>query len=265
MCYDRNMTNIFQDVEKKLELMASSRQYFADENDRFFAARMYKSGIETYTSKLQALSFDDFESVLDAGCGFGQWLLSLSLMNKKVVGIDLSQERVNFVNEMLSNLEITNATVVQGSIMSTKFSSNSFSGIFSYGTVFCTPWKKTLEEFYRILAPNGLIYFNIATIDWYIFLWKTEHNKVTDYNPRRIAAEALMNSTNYTENQQDFSGQIVMDVDETRNFLRHLGFVDIEIHREGNLDGRENLEKTRDIWRQNGERGLFEITARKRG
>lgn len=256
------MKKNFDLVMRKLDRKYFVNVDFPDENELAFAKRMFTTEFNVYENKLRLLGFYDLEKVLDAGCGFGQWLLPLSYLNKEVVGIDISKNRVNFVNEVLQEIGRNNAFAEQASTTTTIFPSNNFQAIFSYGVVFCTPWKKSLTEFYRILAPGGLLYFNFASIDWYTFLWRTEHNKTGGYSPRSIVAEAFGNYVQYQKSLNDFDGQVIMEPIETESFLRSLGFININIAKEGMLQNNSKKESN-SIWGTNGERGIYEITAEK--
>ena len=256
------MKDNFKLVLSKLDKKDFMNVDFPDENELLFAKRMFTTEFNVYENKLRLLGFYDFEKVLDAGCGYGQWLLPLSYLNKEVVGIDISKNRVNFVNAVLQEMGRKNAFVEQASTTTTMFPSNTFQAIFSYGVVFCTPWKKSLEEFYRLLAPGGLLYFNIASIDWYTFLWKSEHNKTEGYSPRSVVAEAFINYVQYQKAVNEFDGQVIMDPIETKTFLSSLGFVNINIAKEGSLQNNSKKEKN-SIWETNGDRGIYEVTAEK--
>lgn len=256
------MEDIFKLALSKLDKKEFVNVDFPDENELTFAKRVFTTNFDVYENRLRMLGFCNFEKVLDAGCGYGQWLLPLSYLNNEVVGIDISKNRVNFVNTVLQEMGRKNASAKQASTTTTMFPANIFQGIFSYGVVFCTPWKKSLKEFYRLLTPGGLLYFNIASIDWYTFLWKTEHNKTIGYSPRSIVAEAFENYVQYQKAWDDFDGQVIMEPVETESFLSSLGFVNIKIAKEGLLQNNSKKE-INSIWETNGKRGIYEVTAQK--
>ena len=56
-------------------------------NDAAFLSRVYQTGLTKYQERLRAISFYGLRHVLDAGCGFGQWTLSLSGLNEGGLGL----------------------------------------------------------------------------------------------------------------------------------------------------------------------------------
>ena len=53
-------------------------------NDSLFVERIFHGGIEKYLRRLNAIELKNFDNVLDAGCGFGQWSIALSQTNGTV-------------------------------------------------------------------------------------------------------------------------------------------------------------------------------------
>ena len=172
------------------------------EKDSKFAKRCFGAGIEKYVNRLKQISFTNKNSVLDAGCGFGQWSLALSLLNSEVTSIDFSQKRVNFLNKIKNNLPNTKINAFQGEIESIDLKPNQFDLIFCYGVIFLCDWKLALSKLINLLKPGGRIYVNANDIGWYIFLWETEHNKTPDYSPKKIVSEVFSNTYNYESNLQ---------------------------------------------------------------
>lgn len=225
---------------------------------------MFSKPSSTYANTLERIEFVDLETVLDAGCGFGQWVIPLAEVNKFVYAIDYSENRVNFVRHIAKNCNLNNVSVQKSSVDDTHYQSDMFEAVFSYGVVFCTPWKSTLKEFFRILRPGGHLYFNIATIDWYSFLWKTEHNKCEGYDPREVVTTAFKNFEAYKYDKIFQSGQIIMEIDATRNYLDELGFERILSGVEGSLDltslDQKSSHKVNSV---NSDRGIYEFLATK--
>jgi hypothetical protein len=71
-----------------------------------------------------------------------------------------------------------------------------------------------------------------------------------------------VNYVQYQKSLNDFDGQVVMDPIETKSFLSSLGFININIAKEGSLQNNSKKEKN-SIWETNGERGIYEVTAEK--
>lgn len=238
---------------------ASSAKFFLGDNDRAFAKRMFSSDTATYESSIRRLGFRDLGTVLDAGCGYGQWSFALAEVNSHVLSIDVSSERVAFVCEVLARTGIENMVASSSNLSELTLDSETIDGIFSYGVVFCTPWRQTLAAFSRVLKPGGYLYFNATSIDWFSYLWRTRHNECSDYKPREVVAGALANSLLYERGERDWTGQVVMDPEETVQELSTLGFVQIEWGWEGSLGAGEVSEEF-DI---DSARGLFEVRCMK--
>ena len=75
-------------------------------NDQLFIRRIYDEGIDKYIERLQAIGFTEHSHVLDAGCGYGQWSLAMAEMNKEVSACDISQLRIDFLGDLVKNLDM---------------------------------------------------------------------------------------------------------------------------------------------------------------
>ena len=129
----------------------------------------YKT-IDFYTSRLNCLGFSGLNTVLDAGCGIGQWSIALSQLNNKVQAIDLMGTRINFAKALASHMKRDNVEFAVGNLEKLPYKNESFDAIFCYGVFMFTHTKKTLDEFYRILKPEGKLYFNFNSLGWYAHL-----------------------------------------------------------------------------------------------
>lgn len=167
------------------------------DNDAAFLQRIYADGFDKYKRRVERYDFVGFENVLDAGCGFGQWSISLAEYNEKVTAIDINKRRIEVLSEILARIGISNIQCQVSSLEKLPFEDDTFSLIFCYGVIFLTDWKKTLREFARTLKSKGCIYLNANGFGWYKFLWETEHNKTIDYDPKLRVVETLQNTLAY--------------------------------------------------------------------
>jgi len=232
---------------------------FEGENARGFARRMFRTNVATYESAIRRIGFRNLGIVLDAGCGYGQWSFALAEYNAQILSIDVSLERVNFISKVLSRSSVDNIMVSPGDLGNNVLDSETVNAVFSYGVVFCTPWRETLAEFHRVLRPGGHLYFNATSIDWFAYLWRTRHNECSDYKPREVAVSALANSLEYDRGSRGWSGQVVMEPEKTTLELSSLGFVDIDWGWEGSLTEAGRLQS----FDSKLARGLFEVRCRK--
>ena len=74
---------------------------------------------------------------------------------------------------------------------------NCFDLVFCYGVIFLTPWRQSLGELSRVLKTGGKLYVNANGLGWYNYLWKEEHNKTTDYDPKAVAAQSFSSTLRY--------------------------------------------------------------------
>lgn len=116
----------------------------------------------------KALELPRGAKVLDAGCGEGYVAMHLAQeFGYDVHGIDLLPEAIKSAedNKAKANLGTINFSVMDYS--ETSFPEDTFDGIYTIETFVHTPdYKKTLQEFYRILKPGGvLVNFEYALAD----------------------------------------------------------------------------------------------------
>ena len=90
----------------------------------------------------------------------GQWLRALAGLNESVTGLEYATERVVVSSEILTQMQIGNARVVQGAAEAIPFADQSFDAIFSYSVLLLTDYRKALAEAWRVLKPGGKFYFN---------------------------------------------------------------------------------------------------------
>ena len=213
-------------------------------NDTSFLERVYCDGLGKYTSRLQSLGFSNMTNVLDAGCGYGQWSLSLSRLNSSVESCDISPVRINLLKMLCNDFNISNVNPLISGIDLTPYPDNFFDGVFCYGVIFLTPWHKSLAEFKRIIRPGGKLYVNANDLAWYMFLWNEEHNKAIDYDPKQVAASSLVDTLIYDRENTFRPGMnLIIEPNSLKAELNHLGFVDVSIASEGNLHLNKDYSK----------------------
>lgn len=214
-----------------------------DDADADFFRRCWSRGMGEYRERLKAINFIDMDRVLDAGCGFGQWLAPLSEANNHVYGIDPAENRLNVVRDLVSKLDLKNVTLHKNEITDPYFEQDSFDGIFCYSVVFLTDYRQTLTELYRIMKPKGTLYFTANGLGWYIYCLMSEHNKSSDYDPRKMALDAIEHSLSYFSGGRYQSGkQLIISQEQIYNDLRGIGFKDIRISPEGTLSLNPKIE-----------------------
>lgn len=221
--------------EKLRQVIAQHLPRLGDNSGRFLD-RVYSNDLSVYALRLQAVGFNGRERVLDAGCGFGQWSLALAGINAQVVGLDIFQDRVDFVRDAAAAIGLGNLQVELGSIEDLPFGEQAFDAVYCYGTIFLTRWRKSLTELFRVLKPGGILYLNANGIGWYKHLWINEPNKANDYDPRERTAKVFMNTWRYDRGDDVETGMdILVDPQELKQALLYLGFKNIRLEAEGRL------------------------------
>lgn len=232
-----------------------------------FARRCYDHGIAGYRARLQQYGFTGRANVLDAGCGFGQWALALAELNERVVACDVSSQRVALAAELARDAGIDNVTFAEASLSALPYPDASFDGVFCYGVLPLTPWRDALAELARLVRPGGALYVNANGFGWYKNLWQTEPNRSAEYDPRLVAARALLNTRRYDLGEPAEPGsEIVIEPTALREALTAVGFGQIVVADEG-CAGASDLEAARaaSFFRgaYGGDLGVYEVIARR--
>lgn len=235
-------------------------------NDLDFYWRVWKENLNIYIERLKAIEFAGMRRVLDAGCGFGQWTLSLAELNDYVCGIDIIPDRIKVVKTIVQKLEIKNIELKRQSVEHIKYSSRTFDGIFCYGVLYMTDYKKTLKEFRRLLKPGGKIYLCLNGLGWYIYNILDNPNKSMHYNPRELAIKAVANTLNFFSGGRHNSHQeLIIPSQALKNYMSSIGFYKIKIGAEGTIKLRQGANiHSFYASRYYGLEGVYEIIAYKK-
>jgi len=96
--------------------------------------------------------------ILEAGCGLGPWVIKLSMLGYKMVGIDYQQECIDKVKAYDAALEVYTADV-----RSMPFEANYFSTYLSWGVIehFAEGPDGVLNEAYRVLKSEGKLILTV--------------------------------------------------------------------------------------------------------
>jgi len=103
-----------------------------------------------FYSKIIDAYFSECSSILDAGCGFGDFLIVAKGKNKVVIGADLNRS-------LLIALRRIGFDVVQCDVSHLPFKGNSIDGIFFSHVIEHIPWSNAitvLRKLKRVLKIN---------------------------------------------------------------------------------------------------------------
>ncbi len=126
-------------------------------------------------------------SILDIGCGTGSTLRQLSKLGK-VIGIDFSQEAINYCNKRgLKNVTLGDATRL-------RFRSKSFDCVTVFDVIeHIDEDLKAFKEIKRVLKSGGIAIF---TMPAFMFLW--DNHDVVNQHYRRYSMQELKNKLQFT-------------------------------------------------------------------
>jgi len=145
------------------------KEFYIDENpecnlwDNMWMSRTIEKELEACDIEnpprdlfLEFLSKKD--KILDAGCGFGKWVIFLHRLGYDIVGIDNNKLAVSKLKEFDDSLKIE-----AGDILNINYPDNYFNAYISMGVIehFEEGPQAALNEAYRIVKPGGLIFVSV--------------------------------------------------------------------------------------------------------
>ena len=97
-------------------------------------------------------------SILDGGCGLGDWVLYLAKQGFNTIGIDISRKTVELLKERFPE-----ANFLNGDIRNSGLDSDSFDAYFSWGVFehFEAGPQDCIREAWRILKPGGKLFISV--------------------------------------------------------------------------------------------------------
>ena len=144
--------------------------------------------------------------ILDAGCGFGEWVSFLTQKGYRAEGLDFSKELIGRLRDVYPDLSWT-----QGNVTSLPYHADTFDGLVSWGVIEHeeTGPLAALSEFHRVLKQGATV---IVTVP-------------LDSPAQRRSAGYLYHRT---ARQQTFF-QYFFRVDELADCVRSVGFDVVDV------------------------------------
>ncbi|MCL2187869.1 MAG: class I SAM-dependent methyltransferase [Defluviitaleaceae bacterium] len=122
----------------------------------------YVKGYLTWKPKfLDVFNAHNIESVCDAACGFGAYSVMLTKNGYDVCGFDISDKSVDLTNRIMQAFGCENGGYKVCSLTSIEYDDASFDAVVAHAVIDHLPLadaKIALEELFRILVPDGLLY-----------------------------------------------------------------------------------------------------------
>lgn len=118
--------------------------------------------IEKSPREMFRLYLSKSDKIIDAGCGFGKWVIYLHRLGYNITGIDSSKLAITKLREFDSTLQVE-----LGDIQNIPYPDNYFDAYISIGVVehFEEGPKKALKEAYRLVKPGGLIIVSVPVVN----------------------------------------------------------------------------------------------------
>lgn len=178
----------FEDVAD-LEAIAS----LADVEVRF-VERVFGTPADRYVDRLHNAGLRGLGTVLDLGCGFGQWALCLAQMNTSVIGVDPAPQRVDALRQIAERLGMAGLSVFEGSGEAVPAADASVDGVFCFGVAQYVEPGVLMGEIARVLVPGGRAYVNGKDVGGYVFDWLEGRHRAGDFEPRQVTVDAFRNT-----------------------------------------------------------------------
>lgn len=136
---DRNMQNLWHNLHNQ----ARFRPKYPSELIVQFVFRNFKR--------------DGKSKILDLGCGAGRHIYFMASENINPYGVDISQEGIEYTNELLKQNGLSATLNVSGADK-IPYADDYFDGIISYGVLYycnISEINKAAKEIFRVLKKNG--------------------------------------------------------------------------------------------------------------
>ena len=236
-------------------------------NDTGFLQRVYSSGLNKYKKHLARVGFVGKESILDAGCGFGQWTFAMAQTSKQVIGMDVDIERLSVSIQLASINNFKNIEFRRASLEEIPDFEDTFDAVFCYSVVYLTDYHKVFRNFFRILKKGGNLYICTNGPGWYLYNIIEQPNPSIDFRPRRYGIQTFWNTL--IRKRSGFSpstGARIMTPSGTKRALDKSGFEVVALGAEGTLsigDGQTSQPSPNYDATYMGLVNVFEVIARK--
>jgi SAM-dependent methyltransferase len=175
--------------EIDMSLMLSLSKELDYPDGYHYADFICKYPFSFYLERVKRINFVGKESIIDVGCGFGQWSAAFALQNRHVVALEIHSPRLMVARTVARRFGIHNVDFVLGNALSLPIDDATCDGVFCYGVMMFLDRQKVLQEFYRVLKPGGEMYICTNAFGWWLKLWL--QHLCGDRNVRSAAFAAM--------------------------------------------------------------------------
>lgn len=144
-------------MKEKLQLNYSNKvDYFSNKRSRSLKAKKIKSVLLAFSGKKSYKKC----VALDFGCSVGIISFYLSRMFKSVIGLDIDKKAIDWAKKQQRKKKIKNTRFILNTSSRIPLKEDSLDVIICNHIYEHVPSaKKMIDEFYRILKKNGIVYF----------------------------------------------------------------------------------------------------------
>ncbi len=147
---------------------------------------------------LKRIDLNRENNILDAGCGNGETSIILAKSVSRVVGIDLSSEKIKSASRKAEKKRIS-AMFLRADLRKLPFAAESFDQIVSLDVLDAIDEDtKVLQEFYRVLKPSGRVVFSLPHQDFEMNRWP-EQKLLRRLTPQVLYSKDLFNGKRWLE------------------------------------------------------------------
>lgn len=139
-------------------------------------------GNQYYEEKLNDINFRG-GTVLDIGCGPGQWSVAASKSNKRVLSIDANANFIDYLNKYISTNKITNIETCVAEVLEWNNANEKFDFIICYNMLQYLQEDKIIEILSNALKPGGKLFLSTNGSGYYLekIVKSIKHIKVKSF------------------------------------------------------------------------------------
>jgi ubiquinone/menaquinone biosynthesis C-methylase UbiE len=115
-----------------------------------------KKGTTAYRDKIIRKNSNHNTLFLDYGCGDGEYLIKISSIIKKGIGIDISQKEIEIAKNKCNTIDINNLDFFVMDAMNTSFEDKTFDIIHGNAILHHLDLEKSITQIKRIIKDNGV-------------------------------------------------------------------------------------------------------------
>ena len=134
---------------------------------REFCALEFARPLDVYVRRCRAMGLAGLGTVLDAGCGMGQWSIAASMCNDAVRGFDLDSVRLFTARAVAEHLGRSALSFTYGSLNAIPADDSSADAVLCYSVLMFADMDEALREVRRVLRPGGRFLVMVDLWRWH--------------------------------------------------------------------------------------------------